>query len=101
MNDFQDKSKIQYEQPSFSDLRRKTKENFVHNTVQNKNKSNDDHLRHIHTNHNLNKRNIVQSFHELGIEQRVLNKLKNGLFESPLIINNKFLPIDEWYRIKQ
>lgn len=51
-SDFPDKSNIQYENPSFADFRRNTKNNFVHNTILNKQKSNDDHLRKIHTNHN-------------------------------------------------
>jgi hypothetical protein len=39
-------------------------------------------------------------FHEIGIDQRQLNQLKNALFLSPLIVNNKTIPIEEWFRIK-
>ena len=100
--DYADKSKIIYEPPPVV-KNFKERHSFVHNQVQNKTKTNNEHYNDIIGSKILNQRKfkILKQLHEESVDFRIMTSFKNVLFESDLLKENHLLPMDEWERIRK
>ena len=75
------------------------KETFVHSCIQNKQKSNVDHIANINKQYSKEKHSILKLMHENDVDFRMLTQFKNALFDSEMLEDNHLITIDEWKKI--
>ena len=75
------------------------KDTFVHNCIQNKQKSNVDHIANINKEYSKEKHTILKLLHEHDIDFRMLTQFKNALFDSEELEDNHLLSLDNWKSI--
>ena len=95
--DYNNKHGVAYQPPPVVKAFDK-KHSFVHNCIENKNKTNIAHFENIYNKRvfNSNKANILRKLHSMNMDFRKLTNLKNTMFDSDDLRDNQYVPMQAW-----